>query len=133
MITREERLKGVHPDLVRIVLRAAERTDFQVLEGLRTLDQERQMIAQGHSSLKDPMRCRHVTGHAVDLGVLISIDYRWQISWKLPLYRKLAEEMKRAAAELGKPLECGIDWPHLVDGPHFQLPWAQYPITPGHG
>lgn len=45
----------------------------------------------------------------------------------LPLYAKLAKAMKQAAKELGVPLEWGSDWKSFKDGPHFQLPWKQYP------
>jgi peptidoglycan L-alanyl-D-glutamate endopeptidase CwlK len=116
------RLAGVHPDLVRIVERAIQITpvDFTVLEGVRTLARQKQLVAAGASQT---MRSRHITGHAVDLGAYVGRSVRWD--W--PLYGRIAGAMKQAAAELGIPLEWGGDWRTLKDGPHFQLPWASYP------
>lgn len=115
------RLEGVHPDLVRVVKRAIEITpiDFTVTEGLRTVERQRALVAAGASQT---MKSRHITGHAVDLAALVMGEVRWD--W--PLYAKLAGAMKAAAKEVGVPLEWGGDW-KMKDGPHFQLPWANYP------
>jgi peptidoglycan L-alanyl-D-glutamate endopeptidase CwlK len=119
------RLEGLHPDLVRVVKKAAAISplDFTVLEGLRTLERQRQLIASGASSLKDPMRSRHVTGHAVDLAPLLNGEVRWD--W--PLYNKLAPVIKQAANLEGVAIEWGGDWRTFKDGPHWQLPWGKYP------
>ena len=118
----EKLLVGVHPDLVRVVRRAAEITtiDFVVTEGLRTLARQKQLVAAGASKT---MKSRHLTGHAVDLAAVVGGKVRWD--W--PLYAKLAEVMKRAAVELKVPLEWGGDWKSFRDGPHHQLPWKEYP------
>lgn len=118
----EERLIGVHPDLVRVVRRAIELTevDFTVLEGVRTEERQREMVARGVSQT---MKSRHLSGHAVDLGAYAN----GQISWEFPQYRKIAIAMARAADELKVPVEWGGNWRTFRDGPHFQLPWASYP------
>ena len=117
-----ERLKGVHPDLVRVVERAIQLTevDFTVLEGLRTAARQQQLVKSGASKT---MRSRHLTGHAVDLGAVIDGEVRWD--W--PLYHKIAKAVKQAAAELKVPIEWGADWRTFKDGPHWQLPWRNYP------
>lgn len=117
----KQRLSGVHPDLVRVIERAANITDFefQVTEGLRTLDRQRQLVAQGASQT---LKSRHLTGHAVDLVVLLDGKVRWD--W--PLYHKLARLIKEAARLENVPIECGADWVKFPDGPHFQLPFKDY-------
>lgn len=117
-----DRLKGVHPDLVKVVERAIELTeiDFGVTEGLRTLDRQRELVRAGASKT---MRSRHLTGHAVDLVAFVSGEVRWD--W--PLYDKIADAMKQAAEELKIPLEWGGDWTTFKDGPHFQLCRGRYP------
>ena len=117
-----QRLQGVHPDLVRVVERAIQLTpiDFTVVEGLRTADRQQQLKEAGASRT---LRSRHLTGHAIDLGVLVDGEVRWD--W--PLYHKIAAAMKAAATELKVPLEWGGDWRTFKDGPHFQLPWKKYP------
>lgn len=116
------RLKGVHPDLVRVVEQAIELTpvDFTVLEGLRTPERQAKLVAAGASQT---LRSRHLTGHAVDLGAWVD----GQVRWDWPLYHKIADAMKAAAKELRVPLEWGGDWRTFKDGPHFQLPWKEYP------
>lgn len=116
------RLRGVHPDLVRVVKRAIEISDvdFTVLEGVRTLKRQRQLVAQGASKT---MRSRHLTGHAVDLGAWVGGSVRWD--W--PLYYQIEAAMKAAAKELSVPIEWGGDWKSFKDGPHWQLPWGSYP------
>jgi peptidoglycan L-alanyl-D-glutamate endopeptidase CwlK len=117
-----DRLAGVHPDLARVVRRAAELTDtdFIVTEGVRTLARQRQLVAAGASRT---LRSRHLTGHAVDLAARVGAEIRWD--W--PLYDGLAKVMKTAAAEVGVALEWGGDWRRFRDGPHFQLRWKEYP------
>lgn len=116
------RLEGVHPDLVRVVKRAIEITpvDFAVTEGLRTKEKQEQLVKAGASKT---MRSRHLTGHAVDLAAVIGSEVRWD--WAL--YPQIANAMKSAASELNVPIEWGGDWVSFKDGPHFQLPWEQYP------
>lgn len=118
------RLKGVHPDLVKVVKRAIEITevDFVITEGLRTVERQRELVAQGASKT---MNSRHLTGHAIDLGALRN----GQVVWDWPLYHKLAGAMKKAAKELKVSIEWGGDWKSFKDGPHFQLPFAKYPKT----
>ena len=123
-------LQGVHPDLVKVVLLAAATSPilFIVTEGRRSLERQVELIKEGKSRLKDPTRSRHFTGHAVDLAVLLEDG---TVSWEKPVYRLLAQTMKAAAAELGTPLEWGGEaFGSFYDGPHFQLPWKQYPVDP---
>ncbi len=118
----QDRLSGVHPDLVKVVKRSLEITeiDFAVLEGVRSKTRQEQLVKAGASQT---MRSRHLTGHAVDLGAYVAGSVRWD--W--PLYHKLAVAVKQAAAELQIPIEWGGDWTTFKDGPHWQLPWKDYP------
>ena len=119
------RLDGVHRDLVKVVMRAYEITDanFFVLEGVRTLEQEKANFAKGASQT---MNSRHLTGHAIDIGAL---NEKGILSWDYPLYTHLSGIFKQAASDVGVPLEWGGDWKTLKDGGHFQLPWKVYPVA----
>jgi peptidoglycan L-alanyl-D-glutamate endopeptidase CwlK len=123
----ERNLAGVHPDLVRIVRRAREISSvaFTVTEGVRTLERQRQLVAKGASQT---LRSRHIPGangmaHAIDVAALVGGTVRWD--W--PLYDRISIAFKQAARELNLPIEWGGDWRSFKDGPHYQLPWAQYP------
>jgi peptidoglycan L-alanyl-D-glutamate endopeptidase CwlK len=115
-------LNGVHPDLVKVVELAItiSKVDFTVLEGLRTEKRQKELMLNGASKT---MKSRHLTGHAVDLGALIN----GKVAWDWPLYHKVAEAMKLASKQLGIPIEWGGDWRTFKDGPHFQLPFKEYP------
>ena len=119
------RLKGVHPDLVRVVEEAALITEvpFVVTEGLRTLERQQELKAAGATTT---LHSRHLTGHAVDLGAIVGGKLRWD--W--PLYNRLGEIVKAAAEEVAVIVEWGGDWQTFKDGPHFQLPWHAYPVKP---
>jgi peptidoglycan L-alanyl-D-glutamate endopeptidase CwlK len=115
-------LRGVHPDLVKVVERAIELTevDFTVTEGLRSKERQKQLFAAGASMT---LNSRHLTGHAVDVAALVGGKVRWD--W--PLYGRIASAFKQAAKELDIPIVWGGDWTKLRDGPHFELNRATYP------
>jgi len=118
----ETRMTGLHPDLVRVIRRAAADTPLQfvVLEGVRSLATQRAYVAKGASQT---IRSRHLTGHAIDIAPVVG----GVISWAWPLYYKLAPVVKAAAVAEGVLIEWGGDWRSFKDGPHWQLPWKTYP------
>ena len=117
------RLAGVHPDLVDVVKLAIQRTavDFTVVEGVRTVAQQREYVARGASKT---MASYHLPqadglGRAVDLAPLVGGAIPWN-NWQA--FADLAAVVKTCAAELGVPVEWGGDWTSFKDGPHFQIP-----------
>jgi len=142
-------LEGVHPDLVAVVKRAIELTsqDFTVHDGIRTLEEQKEMVRRGASQT---LKSRHLTGHAVDLVPYINGKLRWE--WE-PIY-KIADAVRMAAQELDIPIRWGGAWDRsftesedtpedmvadyvtrrriegrraFIDGPHFELPKRDYP------
>lgn len=130
--TSKARLRGVHPDLVRVVNRCiADWTDstlsFGITCGVRTVEEQRVLVKNRKSTT---MRSRHIPAkngfsHAIDVVAIID----GKVNWDLPNYARIAKRMKTAAKAEGVPLEWGGEWASFVDGPHLQLPWAQYPGT----
>lgn len=121
------KLLVAHPDLQKVMLRAADISsiDFTVLEVLRTVARQRELVAKGASQT---MNSRHLPGpdgksRAVDIAPLDG----GQVSWAWPLYHKLAPIIKQAAKDVGVPIEWGGDWKSFKDGPHWQLPARIYP------
>ena len=114
-----DRLTGVRPELVAVATRALalSELDFVVLEGLRSIERQRELVARGASHT---LQSRHLTGHAIDLAPLVGGEVRWD--W--PLYEILAVAVKAAAADLAVPIEWGGDWTRFRDGPHWQMPAA---------
>ncbi len=64
------RLKGVHPDLVGVVLEAlaVSPINFMVTEGLRSPRRQAELVRAGASRT---LNSRHLTGHAVDLAAFV--------------------------------------------------------------
>jgi len=124
----QDRMNGLHKDLQRVIWRAAVTStmEFTVLEGLRTLERQKRLLAQ-HATTT--MKSRHLTGHAIDIAPLIDQDGDGtvEVSWAWPQYHKLAEIVFAAAAHENVPIEWGGRWKTFADGPHWQLPWKSYP------
>jgi peptidoglycan L-alanyl-D-glutamate endopeptidase CwlK len=126
----KQRLRGVHPDLEAVVTHAITLTpvDFTVLEGLRDVARQRQLVDAGASRT---MRSRHLTGHAVDLGAWVG----GTVSWDWPLYHRIAQAMFDAADDLGVAMRWGGNWGEkytkqlasFADGPHYELARRVYP------
>lgn len=151
----KQRLQGVHPDLARVVHRAIQLTtqDFTVLEGVRSIETQRDYVRRGASQT---MESRHLVGpqgfgRAVDLVPWAGGMARWE--W--PLIYPIAEAVRQAAVELDIPIRWGGAWVSLntmspggakravdayvaarkaakksafLDGPHYELPKsARYP------
>lgn len=126
-------LKGVHKDLVKVVLMAASMTPadlpWEITEGMRSLKQQKENIKKGVSWT---MNSRHLTGHAIDARPLVDLDKDGKVetsemySW--PLYYKLAPIFKAAAAKVGVRVVWGGDWKKQKDGPHWELDRRDYPV-----
>lgn len=127
-------LEGVHPDLVSVVKRAIEITtqDFSVIEGIRSLSRQKELVAAGKSKT---MNSRHLTGHAVDIAP-------YPLSWDWKYFYPIADAMKEAARKLDVPIRWGANWNvrdirewngsaqqlakdytgNFPDGPHLEIP-----------
>jgi peptidoglycan L-alanyl-D-glutamate endopeptidase CwlK len=128
------RLKGVHPDLVKVVERAIELTgqDFMVLEGVRTPARQKELYAQGRTApgpkVTWTLNSNHFInpktgfGHAVDL-------VPFPVDWSHAKLDVVSKAMFAAAWELGIPIRWGADWDRdgkprekgESDSPHFEL------------
>lgn len=136
-------LKDIKPQLRDVVSRAIQLTevDFVVIEGLRSIARQQELVNQGASQT---MNSKHITGDAVDLAAWLGT-----IRWELPLYFKIAEAMKQAAIENNVAIRWGGAWSvndirtypetmehaheaylalrrsqgrrAFIDGPHFEL------------
>lgn len=124
-------LYGIHPKLQDMVHRAIELTeiDFTVLEGLRSIERQRELVRSGASTT---MNSRHLTGHAVDIAPYVN----GEISWHWPHYHRLAPYIWQAADDVGLivdeehnngSIQWGGLWSSFPDGPHWQLSWKHYP------
>ena len=108
-----QRLEGVDERLVTVVKAAISRSsqDFSVLEGLRSMDRQRELVKKGHSQT---MKSKHINGLAVDLG---AYDPVTGIRWEEAAYFPIADAMKEAAKDCGVSLCWGASWA-VPDNPY---------------
>ena len=137
-------MDGVDERLVAVVKHAitATKTDFGVIQGLRTIEMQKALVAKGASQT---MKSKHLDGLAVDLMAYIG----GRGSWELNLYDDLADAMAEGANAAGCKVRWGAAW-HIdsigqykgtmeeamneyidlrrsqgrrpfIDGPHFEL------------
>ncbi|MDX1344065.1 MAG: M15 family metallopeptidase [Reinekea sp.] len=100
-----QELRGVDDSLVAVVKRAIELTtvDFSVHDGLRTLEEQKELVKKGASTT---LNSKHIDGLAVDLVPYINGKLRWE--W-VPIYQ-IAEAVRFAAQELDVSLRWGGNW-----------------------
>lgn len=138
------RLEGVDERMIRVVKTAItfSTIDFGVIQGLRTIEEQRELVAKGASQT---MKSKHLDGLAVDLMAYVGS----RGSWELSLYDNIADAMKLAAIEEDVAIRWGAAWqiPDIrewdgtmqdamdnyidlrrsqgrrpfIDGPHFEL------------
>jgi len=98
------RLEGVNGDLVTVVKYAigVTKQDFSVICGLRTIDEQKALVAKGASQT---MKSKHIDGNAVDL-----MAYCNGGRWELNLYDEIADAMKEGAAASNVKLRWGAAW-----------------------
>ena len=103
-------LKGVHPDLVRVVKAAIKITnqDFTVLDGVRTEAEQQELVVRGASQTMDSKHLPQADGkaHAVDLVPWINGRARWELDPCLVV----ARAVQKASRDLGVEVVWGGAW-----------------------
>ena len=102
-------LKGVDARLQKAVKHAIGETkvDFGVICGLRTIEEQRELVAKGASQT---LKSKHLDGEAVDLMAYIGS----RGSWELNLYDDIADAMRKGAELANVPIRWGAAW-HIND------------------
>jgi peptidoglycan LD-endopeptidase CwlK len=102
-------LKGVDVRLQKVVNHAIGETkiDFGVICGLRTIEEQRELVAKGASQT---LKSKHLDGEAVDLMAYIGS----RGSWELNLYDDIADAMREGAERVNMPIRWGAAW-HIND------------------
>lgn len=114
-------LEGIHPDLRKVCDLALKlsKYDFIVVEGLRTIEQQRIYVSEGKSQT---MNSRHLTGHAVDFAPIVNGN----VTWTNVACKVVANAFKAAAEQLGIQITWGGDWKGFVDADHIELDHSIY-------
>ena len=93
--------------------------DFTILETVRTVERQRELVKQRKSQTN---KSRHIPSSNVS-GYAEAVDIApYPIDWKdLNRFRKLSEHILKKAKQLNIPITWGGTWKTLVDMPHYEL------------
>lgn len=130
-----DKLDGVHPKLQMIVseVMAMQVMDFRVVEGVRTVERQKQLVAAGKSKtmLSKHLVQRDGFGHAVDLYPYpIDMDkVNKGDSREISRFGVLAGLVKAVAFSHNVRVVSGMDWDNdgetldhtFFDAPHIQI------------
>jgi peptidoglycan L-alanyl-D-glutamate endopeptidase CwlK len=116
-----DNLKGVHPALVMLCQNVIgiSQIDFRVVDGLRTLAQQKVNIAKGVSQTLNSLHLKQKDGygHAIDFVV-----WRGGPDWFAIKDFKIIGSLFKQQAKIQKlNLTYGGDWKTLKDYGHIQL------------
>ena len=108
-------LVGIHPELAFAVTEAIKITkqDFSVVEGVRSMQRQKQLVAQGSSKT---YKSYHLNGLAVDLVPYVD----GKLSWEDKYFPAIHEAMTSVIKKYGLNIDNGFDlwgW----DKPHWQM------------
>ena len=147
-----EKLVGVNQDMIAVCERAIQltRVDFGITEGVRSLERQRELVAQKRSQT---LKSKHLEGLAVDVVAYFGAE----VSWDINVYDDIADAFVEASRELSVPIRWGGAWTvndigtyngtmemahnsyidtkraknqrAFIDGPHFELS-AQNLVAP---
>tara|TARA_R100000152_G_C6603153_1_gene59551 strand:+ start:25 stop:408 length:384 start_codon:yes stop_codon:yes gene_type:complete len=114
------RLNSTDERLVRVFTEVVKHFDCTILEGKRTVDRQKMLVAQGKSKT---MNSKHLTGKAVDVAP-------YPIDWNdRERFTYFAGYVMGIAAKMGIKLRWGGDWDrdtqvkdnNFDDLPHFEI------------
>ena len=98
------RLKGVNPKLVNILNEAIKLMDLTILEGLRSVERQKELVASGASKT---MKSKHLKGWAVDVTPY-PVDFDSAKGINRHYY--MAGMLRGIAHMMKIPVRSGADW-----------------------
>ena len=105
-----DKLEGVDDSLqavVKMAITLSDKIDFGVIQGMRTVEQQKELVASGASQT---MKSKHLEGKAVDLMAYVN----GRACWELNVYDDIADAMKEAAKLENVGIRWGAAW-HIDD------------------
>lgn len=117
-----DRLKGISPILITILIEAAQSSpiEFQIPEdgGLRTPERQNELFKKGVSKCDGYKNIsEHQKGTAFDIFLMID----GKASWDKPRLKQVMYHIKDVALKHNVSLNLGCDWVKFVDYPHAQI------------
>lgn len=127
----QEHLATLHPDLQKILNIAIKYYDITILEGVRDIERQKELVRTGMSKTMDSKHLKQADGysHAVDCAIH-PID--WSDRERFVLlqgFLKGVSDMLYDQGQISHRLRLGVDWDNdgnikehsFFDGPHVEL------------
>jgi len=110
-------LGGVHPDIVGILKEALRYSNFIVVEGMRTIERQGNLVAKGASLTLDSKHLVQPDGYSHGVDIAPS-----PIDWgDHSRFIELSEVVLSLAAKKGIEIRWGGHWSSLEDLGHYEL------------
>lgn len=126
-----EKLHTCHPDIQKVLKRAIKRYDITIIEGVRSLEKQKENVRTGVSQTMDSKHLEQEDGYSWACDCALC-----PINWEdrdrfvfLQGYLKGLSDAMYEAGEISHRIRCGVDWDgdgnikehSLFDGPHLEL------------
>lgn len=130
MLSGRSKLEGVDKRLVEIIEEVGLTRDIIVTEGVRTLERQKELYAQGRTKpgkiVTWTLNSKHIGGKAVDVCPYVNKTIPWNDTIA---FVDLGTEIMSVAHKKGIAIRWGYDWDNdnklmeagESDGPHFEL------------
>jgi len=126
-----EKLATCHPDIQKIMNEAIKHYDITILEGVRSLKRQEELVRTGMSKTMNSKHLKNDDGHshAVDIA-LYPVDWNDRDRFVfLQAYVKGISDQMYKSGEITHKLRLGIDWDSdgdisehsFFDGPHVEI------------
>jgi peptidoglycan LD-endopeptidase CwlK len=127
----QEHLATLHPDLQKILNIAIKYYDITILEGVRDIERQEELLRTGMSKTMDSKHLKQADGysHAVDCAIN-PIDWNDRERFVLLQgFLKGIADMLYDQGQISHRLRLGVDWDNdgnikehsFFDGPHIEL------------
>lgn len=115
------RLADCDERLQRVAKRALTLTkyDFGIGETLRTVERQKQLVAEGKSWTMNSRHLPNAKGEAEALDITVWVGGK--LTWNQKYFRKVVQAFVTAAIIEGVEIEFGGLWESVQDWPHIQL------------
>jgi len=100
------KLETAHPDLQRLFQEAIKHIDITIIEGVRSLEKQEELVRTGKSKTMKSKHLKQADGysHAVDV---MPYPIRWELDSRNYMFIGF---IRGLAAKMGIKIRCGADW-----------------------
>lgn len=121
-----KKLNGVHPELIALMINSIKEspTDFSIICGVRTLEQQKKEFEEGDSKadgIKNKSK-HQINNDGWSIAVDICPYIEGKLDWKnTEAFISISKHIKETAKKMQIKIAWGGDWKGSWDKPHYEL------------